>query len=403
MNVFISRLNEPQRRRFAALEASRMGHGGRRLVSQITGLSLMTIRRGARELAADLALCPRTQLRASGGGRPTLQTRDPVLEPALEQLLASETAGDPMGQRPMAKRSSLQHLSSRLTEAGHRISRPTLAKLLRQKGYSPKRNARRANARSSPPERNAQFEHIAEKRKDFETAGDPIVKVDTKKKELIGNFKNNGCAWCKKAEPVLVHDWPQEAIGQAVPYGIYDVTANAGFVCVGDCFDTPRFAVDAIVDWWFSTGRRCYGQARRLMILADAGGSNSCRSRVWKAQLQEQVCDACSLEVTVCHYPTGCSQWNPIEHRLFSHISVNWAGVPLRTFETMLSYIAGTVTKAGLKVRAVLKRGGNETGERISDAQMCSLNLKADAVCPMWSYTLRPRNGSRKNSHVVCC
>jgi len=182
MNVFISRLNEPQRQWFAALEASWLGHGGQDLVSQITGLSLMTIRRGQRELQADLAPCARTRLRAPGGGRPTLQARDPVLEPALEQLLGSETAGDPMGQRSMAKRSSLQHLSAKLTEAGHRVSRPTLAKLLRQKGYSPKRNARRANARSAPPERNAQFEHIAEKRKDFEATGDPISSVDTKKK-----------------------------------------------------------------------------------------------------------------------------------------------------------------------------------------------------------------------------
>ena len=182
MNVFMSRLNEPQRRWFAALEAGRMGHGGRRLISQITGLSLMTIRRGERELAVDLAPCSRTQLRAPGGGRPTLQTRDPVLEPALEELLASETAGDPMGQRAMANRSSLQHLRSKLAEAGHPASRPTIAKLLRQKGYSPKRNARRANARSSPPERNMQFEHIAKKRNDFQAAGDPIISVDTKKK-----------------------------------------------------------------------------------------------------------------------------------------------------------------------------------------------------------------------------
>lgn len=181
------------------------------------------------------------------------------------------------------------------------------------------------------------------------------------------------------------------------------MTANAGFVCVGDCFDTPHFAVDAIVDWWAMMGRRCYGQARRLLILADAGGSNSCRSRAWKAQLQEQLCDACGLEVTVCHYPTGCSQWNPIEHRLFSHISINWAGVPLRTFETMLNYIAGTVTKAGLKVYALLKRGGNEIGESISDEQMRALDLEADAVCPKWNYTLRPRHGSRQNSHVVYC
>jgi len=182
MNVFISRLNEPQRRWFAALEAGRMGHGGRHLVSQITGLSLMTIRRGERELQADLASCSRTELRAPGGGRPTLQTHDPVLEPALEAILASETAGDPMGQRAMAKRSSLQHLSNKLAEAGHPASRPTIAKLLRQKGYSPKRNARRANARSSPPERNMQFEHIAKKRNDFAATGDPIISVDTKKK-----------------------------------------------------------------------------------------------------------------------------------------------------------------------------------------------------------------------------
>jgi hypothetical protein len=181
------------------------------------------------------------------------------------------------------------------------------------------------------------------------------------------------------------------------------VMANAGFVCVGDCFDTPRFAVDAIDDWWVSIGKGCYGQARSLLILADAGGSNSCRSRVRKTQLQEQLCDACGLEVTVCHYPIGCSQWNPIEHRLFSHLSIYWAGVPLRTFETMLSYIAGTVTKAGLKVHALLKRGGNAIGERISDAQMHALDLEADTVCPKWNYTLRPGHGSRQNSHVVSC
>ena len=184
---------------------------------------------------------------------------------------------------------------------------------------------------------------------------------------MIGNFKNAGRAWCKAAEPVLIHDWPTDSIGRAIPYGIYDTSSNHGYVCIGDCFDTPRFAVEAITHWWRDEGYACYPSARRLLILADGGGSNSCRSRVWKAQLQQQLCDACGLAVTVCHYPTGCSKWNPIEHRLFSHISLNWAGVPLRTFETVVSYIAGTTTTTGLRVKAVLKRGGKRTtGNRTS-------------------------------------
>jgi hypothetical protein len=212
-----------------------------------------------------------------------------------------------------------------------------------------------------------------------------------KKKELIGDYKNAGRIWCRKAEAVLVHDWPQDSIGQAIPYGIYEVTGNTGYVCIGDCFDTPRFAVEAIGDWWASEGRRRFPDAECLLILADAGGSNSCRSRVWKAQIQEQLCDACGLAVTVCHYPSGCSKWNPIEHRLFSFISLNWAGVPLRTFDTVVRYIAGTVTTAGLRVTACLKRGGNETGERVSDADMRQLHLTPHSVCPAWNYTLLPR------------
>ena len=190
-----------------------------------------------------------------------------------------------------------------------------------------------------------------------------------------------------------MHDWPQDSIGQAVPYGIYEVSANRGYVCVGDCFDTPRFAVEAIADWWREEGCRSYRRARKLLVLADAGGSNNCRSRVWKAQLQEQLCDACGLTVTVCHYPTGCSKWNPIEHRLFGPISLNWAGVPLRSFETLARYIAGTTTATGLHVTAVLKRGGNELGERVSAADWLRLRLrmKLHAVCPQWNYTLRPQ------------
>ncbi len=219
-----------------------------------------------------------------------------------------------------------------------------------------------------------------------------MISVDTKKKELIGDFKNVGAAWCKQPEEVLTHDFPQDSLGQAIPYGIYNLNHNRGYVRVGDCFDTPRFAVEAIEGWWSSEGHRQFPEAERLLILADAGGSNSCRSRVWKAQLQEQLADAWGLEVTVCHYPSGCSKWNPIEHRLFSFISLNWAGKPLRTFETLIGYIRGTSTRTGLRVTADLCRGGNETGERVSDKQMEQLRLEKHTLCPQWNYTLSPRD-----------
>ena len=208
---------------------------------------------------------------------------------------------------------------------------------------------------------------------------------------MIGPFKNPGQAWRRVPEAVLVHDFPQDAIGQAIPFGIYELNHNHGFVRIGDCSDTPRFAVESTVDWWWSEGQRCFPQARRLLILADAGGANSCRSRVWKALLQEQLCDAGGLEVTVCHYPPGCSKWNPIEHRLFSFISMNWAGKPLHSFELMRNYVAGTQTRTGLTVTARLHRGAYETGERITNDEMRQLRIRHDAVCPQWNYTIQPR------------
>lgn len=208
---------------------------------------------------------------------------------------------------------------------------------------------------------------------------------------MVGEFKNPGRTWRKEAEAVLVHDWPADAIGQALPYGIYDLARNRGYVRVGDCFDTPRFAVEAIAQWWWDEGRAAYPHAKRLLILADAGGSNSYRSRVWKQQIQEQLCDAHGLVVTVCHYPTGCSKWNPIEHRLFSFITLNWAGKPLRDFATIMGYINGTTTRKGLVVTGVLARGGNETGERVSNEEWETLRIKHHKVCPNWNYTIRPR------------
>jgi Rhodopirellula transposase DDE domain len=219
----------------------------------------------------------------------------------------------------------------------------------------------------------------------------PMISVDTKKKELIGNFKNPGQIWCKEAEVVNVHDFPQDAVGRAVPYGIYELNSNRGSVYVGASADTPQFAVDVITRWWQDEGEISYPHAGQLLILADGGGSNSYRSRVWKRQLQDQLSDKFGLKVTVCHYPTGCSKWNPIEHGLFSHISLNWVGKPLRTFDTMLAYIRGTKTTTGLTVKASLVAGVYEKGLGVSDAEMKTLNLERHETCPNWNYTLRPR------------
>jgi hypothetical protein len=218
--------------------------------------------------------------------------------------------------------------------------------------------------------------------------------VWTQKKELVGDFKNPGRTWRQVADEVLVHDFPQDAVGKAVPYGIYDVTANRGYVGIGTSADTPRFAVEVIVQWWLEEGRHRYPNAKRILILADSGGSNGCRSRVWRQQLQTRLADDWHLEVSVCHYPSGCSKWNKIEHRLFSFISLNWAGKPLRTFSTMLAAIRSTVTRTGLKVSARLMRGAYQLGEKVTDAAMKLLNLTEHQTCPAWNYTVSPRMSS---------
>jgi hypothetical protein len=252
-------------------------------------------------------------------------------------------------------------------------------------------NAKQVEGRASHPDRDCQFGYLAEQRAAFAAAGLPQVSVDTKKKELVGNFKNAGQAWTAAAEAVNVHDFPSDAVGRAVPYGIYDLTHNRGSVYVGQSADTPRFAVDALARWWRSEGQAAFPQARELLVLADGGGSNSARWRVWKQQLQEQLCDGLGLTVTVGHYPPGCSKWNPVEHRLFSPISLNWAGTPLRTWETVLGYLRETTTTTGLQVNATLLAGEYPIGEKVSDDAMAALNLDRHAVCPAWNYTLRPR------------
>jgi hypothetical protein len=288
-------------------------------------------------------------------------------------------------------RSSLRQLSKRLAELGHQVSPPIVGRLLRRLGYSLRVNAKKEEASAAHPDRNTQFEQIQTQKQRFEAAKCPIVSIDTKKKELIGNYKNAGRAWKEQPDAVNAHDFPQDAIGKAVPYGIYDVLRHCGTVYVGSSADTPEFAVAALARWWEEEGQAAYPEAKQILILADSGGSNGCRPRMWKQQLQEHFSDHYGLTVVVAHYPTGCSKWNPIEHRLFSQISQNWAGIPLRSFETMLNYIRGTCTQTGLTVRASLLEGEYAKGQKVSDKQMLQLNIEFAEVCSRWNYTLRPR------------
>ncbi len=311
-------------------------------------------------------------------------------------MVTPETAGEP-GSKQKWVRSSLRELSRRLAQIGHGASPPTVSRLLKNLDYSPKANVKK-EAGKDHPDRDEQFGYIQTQKQAFQDSGLPIISVDTKKKELIGNFKNPGQVWCKEAEVVNVHDFPQDAVGRAVPYGIYELNSNRGSVYVGASADTPQFAVDVITRWWQDEGKTSYPHAEQVLILADGGGSNSYRSRVWKRQLQAQLSDKFGLKVTVCHYPTGCSKWNPIEHRLFSHISLNWVGKPLRTFDTMLAYIRGTKTTTGLTVKASLVEDVYEKGLGVSDAEMKTLNLERHETCPNWNYTLRPRLESVKDT-----
>jgi hypothetical protein len=308
----------------------------------------------------------------------------------LEALVVPETAGDPMSTQKWV-RSSLRTLSERLKEAGHALSPPTVSRLLRKLEYSLHVNSKQLEARSNHPDRDAQFAHIDEQIATFKAAGQPIISVDSKKKELIGEFKQAGRTWCLEPIAVNIHDFLGDSLGRAAPYGIYDVLNNRGTVYVGQSADTPAFAVDVIADWWQRTGRVTFPTAKDLLILADAGGSNSCRARLWKERLQTVLCDRLGLEVTVCHYPTGCSKWNPIEHRLFSFMSGNCAGTPLRTWELFLALIRGTTTRAGLTVEAVLHTNTYQTGWTVTDTLMRTLNLEPHATCPAWNYSLRPR------------
>jgi len=391
-------MNERLCRLWAATEVHSLGHGGLTLVSKATGLSIPRIRTGIQELKL-LTFSSLTHnssstnvqpyaIRRPGGGRKLVEEKDPSIESALEKMLDNETAGDPMSEQKWI-RTSTHELSKRLAETGHKASAGTICRLLKKMGFSLKANKRR-QLHTNCPGRDDQFRFIASQKEAFTIAGLPIISVDTKKKELIGEFNNSGRTWRRQAEEVNEHDFPSEALCKAVPYGIYNVTKNSGYVFVGISCDTPEFAVDNITKWWEIEGQDVYPKRDKLLILADSGGSNSCRSRSWKFSLQEKLSNQFGLSVTVCHYPTGCSKWNPVEHRLFSYISMNWAGKPLKTIGAMLAYIRGTSTTTGLTVKAFLQERQYKEGKEVSKEMMKQLNINFLIPNPEWNYTISP-------------
>ena len=306
----------------------------------------------------------------------------------LGHLLREDTAGDPTGRRGLWTGKRLRQLSAELGQLGITVSPNTVRRLLDQLGYALHANAKTLSSGSEY--RDEQFGCIAGQKKRFMARGMPIISVDTKKKELVGNFKNAGRVWSQEAVPVNDHDFRSQGLGMANPYGIYDLTANQGSVFVGTTHDTPLFAADNVARWWRYSGSKHYPDASQLLILADSGGSNGARVRAWKYGLQRLVVDRFGLEVTVCHFPTGASKWNPIEHRLFSEISKHWAGCPLDSYDTILDLIQGTTTQTGLQVRSYLVNKEYPTGQKISHQQMQQVSLLKHPVLPQWNYTLRP-------------
>lgn len=381
-------LDERARRLWAATESRAIGYGGDALVSAATGLARETIRNGRRELREGVEAMGR--IRRPGAGRPGIQQTQPGIKEALEQLVDPITRGDPTSPLRWTCKSKAK-LAAAMQKSGWRVSATMVGRLLHELGYS-LRSVRKSTEGAAHPDRDAQFEHINATASDFLERGSPVISVDTKKKELVGDFKNAGREWQPKGKPekVLVHDFPANGVGKAVPYGVYDMARNEAYVSVGQSHDTPAFAVASIRRWWLTMGRRAYPEARELLITADAGGSNGYRARAWKAELQH-LADEFGLRICVSHFPPGTSKWNKIEHRLFCHITQNWRGKPLRTFEAVVELIGHTRTSTGLRVKARLDVQSYATGIKITNAHMKALALHQNAFHGDWNYELHPR------------
>lgn len=390
-------MDERMRRQWAAAESTAYGWGGIQAVAQATGLSPTTIRKGQNELAVRAAqptAAIALWLRRPGAGRKCKTEEYPDLLAALEKLVDPVTRGDPESPLRWTCKSTAT-LARELSGQGHQVSDSTVGRLLQAAGYSLQSN-RKTREGASHPDRNAQFEHINRTVCAFQDRGQPVISVDTKKKELVGDFKNGGREWQPKGQPegVRVHDFLDEELGKAIPYGVYDLTKNQGWVSVGIDHDTARFATQAIRRWWSKMGSQRYRQARELLITADGGGSNGSRSRLWKVALQELATDL-ELPIRVCHFPPGTSKWNKIEHRMFSHITQNWRGRPLISHELIINLIANTATQQGLIIQSELDRGVYPTGIKVSDKELALVNLYRENFHGEWNYTIAL--GRRKN------
>ncbi|MHB8562267.1 MAG: ISAzo13 family transposase [Thermoplasmataceae archaeon] len=386
----ISGADEVQARRFAAAIALEIGRGGVSRVVELTGMSHLTIDKGIKELKETEKLEVPERLRSPGGGRKRIEDKDPGIIADLEKIMDENTAGDNMSLVRWSNKSTYR-IADELKLIGHKIDPDTVGRILKENDYSLQANIKNIEGGSSE-DRDAQFRYINEKGKEFMKEGNPVISVDAKKKELIGEFKNPGRTWNRKGEAkeVNVYDFPNLGMGKATPYGIYDTGKNEGMVNVGKSHDISEFAVESIRQWWLLMGKERYPDAKELMICADGGGSNGSRNRGWKIHLQELV-NKIGIPITVCHYPPGTSKWNRIEHRMFSFISMNWKGKPLVNYETVVKLIGSTKTRNGLTVTARMDDKEYATGIKHSDEEMAKLRIETHSLYPKWNYTILPQ------------
>ncbi len=380
-------MDERMRRQWAAVEAKTYGWGGVLAVNRATGMARATIQRGLAELSQHKPVEAKRRIRKVGAGRKRATEKDTKLVSALRGMVEPTTRGDPMSSLCWTCKSTRQ-LSRALKSEGHAASHGTVRQLLKAEGYSLQGN-RKTREGASHPDRNAQFEHINAEVTRFQSQGQPVISVDTKKKELVGAFKNGGKEWSQKGKPeeVKVHDFMDKTLGKAIPYGVYDLTQNEGWVSVGIDHDTAYFATEAIARWWENMGKNRYPKATSLLITADGGGSNASRSHLWKAALQS-LANRLRMTLHISHFPPGTSKWNKIEHRMFCHITQNWRGKPLISHEVIISLIANTTTQKGLKIQAGLDTGTYPTGLTISKKQLAEVNLKRHDFHGDWNYTI---------------
>lgn len=386
-------MDERVTRCWAGAEALALGRGGVTAVARATGLSRMTVRAGRDEVSGKRLPGELVRVRRRGAGRPKVEQAQPGLSETLESMVDPVTRGDPQSPLRWTCKST-RRLAADLEKKGYAVSPQKVGELLKSQGYSLQAVAKSLEGEEHP-DRNAQFEHINAEVKDFQHRGQPVISVDTKKKELVGEFKNGGREWQPTGVPALSqdHDFPDTAVGKAIAYGVYEVADNSAWVSVGVDHDTPVFAANSIETWWRKMGRQRYPQATQLLVTADSGGSNSARSRVWKAQLQ-RLADEMGLSISVCHFPPGTSKWNKVEHRLFSHISMNWRGRPLEDYETVVNLIGATTTAKGLKVKAQMDRRHYRTGVNVSEEGMNQLHLVRSKFHGEWNYVLKPETAN---------